>query len=235
MENDDDIMAQVFAAFCEEQAEHRATIASLLLEMEQHPDHADHRALVDRLFRAAHSLKGSARAAGLPGIEQIAHAIEDLFAALRQDRLRVTPALCDPVYAALDAIGTLVDQAIARHPPDDTLIETTIHRLRTVLDQPLPDRDVAEPGEGATPSGDETPVITTDRPVAPVGVGGSDHGSPYYSGPGHPAQRCRRTDDRSDAHKSSGTSGPASQRHIDALETHVASGSSAGCTVSGTQ
>lgn len=171
MENDDDIMAQVFAAFCEEQAEHRATIASLLLEMEQHPDHADHRALVDRLFRAAHSLKGSARAAGLPGIEQIAHAIEDLFAALRQDRLRVTPALCDPVYAALDAIGTLVDQAIARHPPDDTLIETTIHRLRTVLDQPLPDRDVAEPGEGATPSGDETPVITTDRPVAPVGVG----------------------------------------------------------------
>ncbi|WP_448542021.1 hybrid sensor histidine kinase/response regulator [Roseiflexus sp.] len=170
MENDDDIMAQVFAAFCEEQAEHRAAIASLLLEMEQHPDHPDDRALVDQLFRAAHSLKGSARAAGLPGIERIAHAIEDLFAALRQRRLRVTPALCDPVYAALDVIGVLVDRAIAHHPPDDALIETTVHRLRAVLAQPPSEQELAERTEGAAIPGDETPVVSAGLAVPP-GVG----------------------------------------------------------------
>jgi two-component system chemotaxis sensor kinase CheA len=171
MENDDDIMAQVFAAFCEEQAEHRAAIASLLLEMEQHPDHPDDRALVDQLFRAAHSLKGSARAAGLPGIEQIAHAIEDLFAALRQRRLRVTPALCDPVYAALDVIGVLVDRAIAHHPPDDALIETTVHRLRAILAQPPSDQESVEQTEGATIPSDETPVVSAGLPVASTGIG----------------------------------------------------------------
>ncbi len=171
MENDDDIMAQVFAAFCEEQAEHRAAIASLLLEMEQHPDHPDDRALVDQLFRAAHSLKGSARAAGLPGIEQIAHAIEDLFAALRERRLRVTPALCDPVYAALDVIGVLVDRAIAHHPPDDALIETTVHRLRAILAQPPSDQESAEQTEGASIPGDETPVVSAGLPVASTGIG----------------------------------------------------------------
>jgi two-component system chemotaxis sensor kinase CheA len=171
MENDDDIMAQVFAAFCEEQAEHRAAIASLLLEMEQHPDHPDDRALVDQLFRAAHSLKGSARAAGLPGIEQIAHAIEDLFAALRERRLRVTPALCDPVYAALDVIGVLVDRAIAHHPADDALIETTVHRLRAVLAQPPSEQELAERTEGAAIPGDETSVVSAGLPAAPTGVG----------------------------------------------------------------
>jgi two-component system chemotaxis sensor kinase CheA len=171
MENDDDIMAQVFAAFCEEQAEHRAAIASLLLEMEQHPDHPDDRALVDQLFRAAHSLKGSARAAGLPGIEQIAHAIEDLFAALRERRLRVTPALCDPVYAALDVIGVLVDRAIAHHPADDALIETTVHRLRAILAQPPSDQESVEHTEGATIPSDETPVVSAGLPVASTGIG----------------------------------------------------------------
>lgn len=137
METDDDILAQVFAAFCEEQAEHRAAIASLLLELEQHPDHPDAREMIDRLFRAAHSLKGSARAAGLPGIEQIAHAIEDMFALLRQQQMHVTSAWCDPIYAALDVIGSLVDQAIARQPSDDALVDETVRRLRANLTQTL--------------------------------------------------------------------------------------------------
>jgi two-component system chemotaxis sensor kinase CheA len=133
METDDDIMAQVFAAFCEEQAEHRTTIASLLLELEQHPDQSNAREMIDQLFRAAHSLKGGARAAGLPGIEQIAHAIEDMFAALRQQRAPVTPAFCDPIYAALEIIGQLVDQAIAGQPSDDALVDATVRQLRTAL------------------------------------------------------------------------------------------------------
>ena len=139
--------------------------------MEQHPDHPDDRALVDQLFRAAHSLKGSARAAGLPGIEQIAHAIEDLFAALRERRLRVTPALCDPVYAALDVIGVLVDRAIAHHPADDALIETTVHRLRAILAQPPSDQESVEHTEGAATPGDETPVVSAGLPATPTGIG----------------------------------------------------------------
>ena len=64
MLTDVEIMAQVLAAFQEEQAEHRQAAGELLLELERCPDHQQRQALVDQLFREAHSLKGGARAAG---------------------------------------------------------------------------------------------------------------------------------------------------------------------------
>src|SRR5690242_21584416 len=101
MLNDSEIMAQVLAAFHEEQAEHRQAIAELLLELERNPDHPQRQKLLDQLFREAHSLKGGARAAGQPAVEQIAHGLEDLISAVRQGTLSLTPELCDPIYAAL--------------------------------------------------------------------------------------------------------------------------------------
>ncbi len=152
METDDDIMAQVFAAFCEEQAEHRAAIASLLLELEQHPDHSDAREMIDRLFRAAHSLKGGARAAGLPDIERIAHAIEDVFAAVRQQQAHITPALCDPIYAALEMIRQLVDQATAGQSSDATSVEATVRQLRAALSLSPTDDEQPEHSDAHDPS-----------------------------------------------------------------------------------
>ncbi len=113
MLSDEDILAQVLAAFQEEQAEHRQAAGELLLELERSPEHPQRQALLDQLFREAHSLKGGARAAGLTEVEQIAHRIEDLFSAVRLGHLALTPAVCDPVYAALDAIGILMERVAA--------------------------------------------------------------------------------------------------------------------------
>src|ERR671938_629809 len=63
MLSDSEIMVQVLAAFREEQAEHRQAAGELLLELERNPDHPQRQALLDQLFREAHSLKGGARAA----------------------------------------------------------------------------------------------------------------------------------------------------------------------------
>src|SRR5690242_19058646 len=110
MLNDSEIMAQVLAAFHEEQAEHRQAIGELLLELERNPDHPHRQRLLDQLFREAHSLKGGARAAGQSAVEQIAHRIEDVMSEMRRGRLQLTHELCDPIYAALDAIGTLMSE-----------------------------------------------------------------------------------------------------------------------------
>jgi hypothetical protein len=61
MNTDAEIMAQVQAAFQEDQAEHRQAIGELLLELERNPDHSQRQMLLDQLFREAHSLKGGAR------------------------------------------------------------------------------------------------------------------------------------------------------------------------------
>jgi two-component system, chemotaxis family, sensor kinase CheA len=137
MLTDSEIMAQVLAAFREEQAEHRQAAGELLLELERAPDHPRRQELLDQLFREAHSLKGGARAAGQPEIEQLAHRIEDLFSAVRQGRRRLTPEVCDPVYAALDAIGTLMSQVSAGQPADLAPYQPLLATLEKILDEPV--------------------------------------------------------------------------------------------------
>lgn len=118
MLNDTEIMAQVLAAFHEEQAEHRQAASEVLLELERNPEHPQRRALLDQLFREVHSLKGGARAAGQSAVEQLAHRMEDLVSEARKGRLQLTPEVCDPLYAALDAVGMLMSRVAAGQPAE---------------------------------------------------------------------------------------------------------------------
>lgn len=118
MLSDADIMAQVLDAFRAEQAEHRQSAGEILLELERDPHQPARKELLDQLFREAHSLKGGARAAGLSDIERLAHRIEDVFAAARAGKLELTPAVCDPIYTGLDAIGALMARHDAGEPTD---------------------------------------------------------------------------------------------------------------------
>jgi two-component system chemotaxis sensor kinase CheA len=132
MLTDTEIMAQVRAAFQEEQAEHRQAIGELLLELERNPDNPQRQRLLDQLFREAHSLKGGARAAGQSAVEQIAHRIEDVMSEMRRGRLQLTHELCDPIYAALDAIGALMSQVSTNDPANLALYAPLLEMLSRV-------------------------------------------------------------------------------------------------------
>ncbi len=172
MLSDSDIMAHVFAAFRAEQAEHRQAVGELLLDLEREPEHPDRRAQLDQLFREAHSLKGGARAAGLMSIEQIAHQVEDIFAALRQGSLNPTPDVCDPVYAALDAIGVLMEQAAPGYDPDASAYSALLETLSRVARQhaasaPKPDAASAPPVPAPVALAVPAPVaLAVPTPVA---------------------------------------------------------------------
>ncbi|MFV9505090.1 MAG: hybrid sensor histidine kinase/response regulator [Oscillochloridaceae bacterium umkhey_bin13] len=176
MLTDADIMAQVFAAFKAEQADHRQAIGQLLLDLEREPEHPERRTLLDQLFREAHSLKGGARAAGLVAIEQIAHHVEDIFSAVRQGSLVLTPNVCDPIYAALDAIGELIEHAAPGHEPDISLYQDlliTLGETARGIDLPEPEvvpvvpealvAAVPAPAEPVAPSA--PPVVDPPPPV----------------------------------------------------------------------
>lgn len=99
--------------FRAELAEHIQTMTDGLLKLEQGavsgqqgPELAEgqRQATLEDIFRAAHSLKGAARALGVTAIEQLAHALEDLLDALRRDALQPSPELFDACYRGLDAI-----------------------------------------------------------------------------------------------------------------------------------
>jgi two-component system chemotaxis sensor kinase CheA len=158
MLSDADIMTQVLAAFQEEQVEHRQAITDLLLALERAPDPSASTPAITQLFREAHSLKGGARAAGQEAVERIAHQMEDVFSTVRQGRLVLTPAMCDPLYAALEAIGQLMDQVAAGQPASLEPHAPLLTRLAALIDPAAdPAADAAPPVPAPLPAAAEEP------------------------------------------------------------------------------
>lgn len=163
MLTDDEIKVQVLAAFQEEQSEHRQAIGDLLLDLERSPDHPQRQGLLDQLFREAHSLKGGARAAGQLAVEQIAHLIEDLFSAVRQEQLVLSAEVCDPIYAALDAIGALMEAIGAGQHADLQPYQPLLGMLASI-------RDAHSARPALVPQQKPYKLATAAPPVAPVPV-----------------------------------------------------------------
>ncbi len=63
---------------------------------------------IDSVFRAFHTLKGSAGVVDLPAMALTVHAAEDLLAAIRAGRLASSPSVIDQVLACLDQVSAWV-------------------------------------------------------------------------------------------------------------------------------
>ena len=99
------VREQLISSFRVELAEHVQTMNDGLLAMEQGSITGDQRqSMLEDVFRAAHSLKGAARAMGVTTVEQLAHALESVLTCLQQDTIEPTPELFTACYRALDAV-----------------------------------------------------------------------------------------------------------------------------------
>lgn len=93
--------------FVAESLEHLAEVESLLLFLETaEPDAAP--AAVQEVFRAVHSVKGSAGFLGLMSIHDLAHAGENVLHLIRERELPVTPPLVDLLLLSIDRLRRLV-------------------------------------------------------------------------------------------------------------------------------
>jgi two-component system, chemotaxis family, sensor kinase CheA len=112
-----DIVAALLVTFAAEAVQHLQAMNRHLLDLEAGSEPADCRA---ELFRAAHSLKGAARAVNLADVERSAHELEDVFAALCQDEVRPDQPTLDYAYSTLDRLTALVAAAAPADSPADT-------------------------------------------------------------------------------------------------------------------
>jgi two-component system, chemotaxis family, sensor kinase CheA len=64
---------------------------------------------IDRVFRAFHTLKGSAGVVELPAMSIMLHAAEDLLASVRQGAIESGPDIIDAALACLDQVSRWVD------------------------------------------------------------------------------------------------------------------------------
>ena len=118
------IREQIINSFRAELVEHVQTLNDGLLALEQNKITGKEREdLLGNVFRAAHSLKGAARAVGVGAVEQLAHALEDVLGLMQRGEANLSSDLFTACYQALDAIQAIeaVYEAGEVTPPAEAL------------------------------------------------------------------------------------------------------------------
>ncbi len=96
---------EVCGYFIPEAQEYLETITSSLLELEKDPEEVGE---LQRLFRAVHTLKGSAYTVGFQSVGDLTHELEDIVDGVLDGRVQLSPELTDRVFQGLDAIRLLL-------------------------------------------------------------------------------------------------------------------------------
>jgi len=109
MATEDDELLQ---AFKEESIEHLADIENDLLAIEQRGENIDEE-LVNKVFRAAHSIKGGAGFTGLFAIQDLAHAAENVLGLIRGRKLVPRPEVVNVLLAAADGLQQMLTNIAA--------------------------------------------------------------------------------------------------------------------------
>ena len=115
--------------YTEEANEHLETIESDLLVIEQGGESIDEE-LVNKVFRAAHSIKGGAGFLGLKVIKELAHKIENILDMIRNEEMVPTADVVNTVLLAFDRLGALINDASNSNDED---ISENIEALSTLL------------------------------------------------------------------------------------------------------
>jgi two-component system chemotaxis sensor kinase CheA len=98
-------MNQYLEVFIEESKEHLQACNEKLLDLEKNPNNL---IIVNDIFRSAHTLKGMSATMGYEDLASLTHQMENVLDAIRNEKLSVTPALFDAVFASVDALEEMV-------------------------------------------------------------------------------------------------------------------------------
>jgi two-component system chemotaxis sensor kinase CheA len=167
MEIEDD---EILQGFIEESLEHLADIENDLLAIEEAGANIDED-LVNKVFRAAHSIKGGAGFMGLTTIQELSHATENVLGMIRSKKLIPTPEIINVLLIASDQLQSMIEDV---HNSNDVDISSHLTPLNAIADgsfsQPPAADDpgesseaVEEPLEDQASAVEEEPEVQTEE------------------------------------------------------------------------
>src|SRR5215475_3032208 len=97
---DDEVPAEILEFFQPEAEEHLQIVSDCLLSLEGNNNPEE----INKLFRAIHTVKGSAAQVGLKRLGGIAHRVEDLIGRIRDGEIEPSPAIVDICLESVDVL-----------------------------------------------------------------------------------------------------------------------------------
>ena len=150
----DDLNRQIFK---EEAYDLLGELEGALLELEESPDDMD---VVNQIFRALHTIKGSGSMFGFDDIAEFTHEVETVFDMVRNGDLHVTHTLCGLALKSRDHIKNMLDNSEEGEVVAPEEMEAILQGLQAVSSgETLSDDEGAEP----EPEVEESVASETDE------------------------------------------------------------------------
>ncbi|MDH4188345.1 MAG: Hpt domain-containing protein, partial [Nitrospira sp.] len=100
-----DEMQEILNDFLTESNEMIDVLDQKFVELESHPDNTD---LLNEIFRAMHSMKGSAGFLGFTHLVDVAHRAESILNKLRQGEMAVQPEIITVILETVDVVKAIM-------------------------------------------------------------------------------------------------------------------------------
>jgi len=152
---DGEVPDEVLEFFIPEAEEHLQAVTECLLALEGHPNADD----INRLFRAMHTVKGSAAQVGLHRLSAVAHRVEDLIGRLRDGALQPSAEIVDLFLQSVDVLK----QFLHRQWPSDAEMAAAVDPLLARIADLAPEE---APEQADSPSRESEGVSVVEAPVA---------------------------------------------------------------------
>ncbi|MGD9248063.1 MAG: chemotaxis protein CheW, partial [Desulfobacteraceae bacterium] len=148
--------------YLEESLDHLSNIENDFLTIEE--DGADiNEDLVNKVYRAAHSIKGGAGFMGLTNIKDLTHEMENILGKIRSREMVPTPDIVNVLLNASDALKALMDDILNSNEID---ISHHINDLKSILEGTGADApEPSSPAESPAPETAPPPPASQDLSV----------------------------------------------------------------------
>lgn len=169
-------LSQFHDIFFEESFEGIEIMESELLNLS--PGTAD-KEIINTIFRAAHSIKGSAGTFGFSEISGFTHKIETVLDKMRNDELGITQQLISVLLSAVDSLNNMLISHREAMPYDTSLVENVSAQLETLAPPASTDNS---PAEQESCQGKKQTGGTDQVPEQRWRIGFFPHEKMFYSG-----------------------------------------------------
>ena len=165
---DDEVPDEILEFFQPEAEEHLQVVSDCLLSLEGNNNPEE----INRLFRAIHTVKGSAAQVGLRRLGAIAHRVEDLIGRMRDGEIQPSPAVVDLCLESVDVLKKTLHRAWEDEADMRAGVDSLLGRVAEFAPQEVEEEAPVAAVESEA-AGEETGKPPTERAVAKQGARGS--------------------------------------------------------------
>ena len=124
-------MDDLLSEFLTETSENLSVLDVELVKLEQNPNDME---LLGNIFRLVHTVKGTCGFLGLPRLESVAHAGENILGKLRDGELVATPDAVSAVLECLDRIRSIMSELEAKGSEPEGEDSELIQKLNAIAE-----------------------------------------------------------------------------------------------------